>query len=161
MYSVSEAVFRVFSVEFRVFSVFRGYSKQNHTPKPPEKSPQTTTHPAALPKNTILPGTSPYPLPPEKHTKNLQKSLFIVSEPPYNRRSSARKKASGRRTSASHTTPPQKKTVPWTPIPPSSSSTQPPRPPAFAALILAPPLYAWADRWLDRTHHSTAHEHRD
>ncbi|MDE2443799.1 MAG: hypothetical protein O0X49_05395, partial [Methanocorpusculum sp.] len=32
---------------------------------------------------------------------------------------------------------------------------------AFAALILAPPLYAWADRWLDRTHHSTAHENRD
>ena len=32
---------------------------------------------------------------------------------------------------------------------------------AFAAIVLAPPLYAWADRWLDRTHHSTAHEHRD
>ncbi len=31
----------------------------------------------------------------------------------------------------------------------------------LAALILAPPLYAWTDRWLDRTHHSTAHEHRD
>ncbi|MDE2443427.1 MAG: hypothetical protein O0X49_03490 [Methanocorpusculum sp.] len=32
---------------------------------------------------------------------------------------------------------------------------------AFAALILAPPLYAWTDRWLDRTHHSTANENRD
>ena len=32
---------------------------------------------------------------------------------------------------------------------------------AFAALILAPPLYAWTDRWLDRTHKTTAHEDRD
>ena len=32
---------------------------------------------------------------------------------------------------------------------------------AFAVLIIAGPVYAWNDRWLDRTHHSTAHEHRD
>ncbi|MCZ0860297.1 hypothetical protein O0S10_03495, partial [Methanocorpusculum sp. MG] len=32
---------------------------------------------------------------------------------------------------------------------------------AFAALILAPPLYAWTDRWLDRTHKTTANEDRD
>ncbi|MDE2545880.1 MAG: hypothetical protein O0W99_03645 [Methanocorpusculum sp.] len=32
---------------------------------------------------------------------------------------------------------------------------------AFATLVLALPLYTLADRWLDRTHHSTAHEHRD
>ena len=32
---------------------------------------------------------------------------------------------------------------------------------AFAALILAPPLYAWTDRWLDRTHKTTAHEDQD
>jgi hypothetical protein len=32
---------------------------------------------------------------------------------------------------------------------------------AFAALILAPPLYAWTDRWLDRTHNTTAHEDRN
>ncbi len=32
---------------------------------------------------------------------------------------------------------------------------------AFAALILAPPLYAWADRWLDRTHNTTANEDRN
>ena len=27
---------------------------------------------------------------------------------------------------------------------------------AFAALILAGPVYAWNDRWLDRTHRATA-----
>ena len=32
---------------------------------------------------------------------------------------------------------------------------------AVSAIILAPPLYAWTDRWLDRTHAGTAHEHRD
>lgn len=32
---------------------------------------------------------------------------------------------------------------------------------AFAALVLSGPVYAWNDRWLDRTHHSTAGEHRD
>lgn len=32
---------------------------------------------------------------------------------------------------------------------------------AFAALVLAPPLYAWTDRWLDRTHHSTAGENQE
>jgi hypothetical protein len=32
---------------------------------------------------------------------------------------------------------------------------------AFAALILAGPVYAWNDRWLDRTHRSTANEDRD
>ena len=49
---------------------------------------------------------------------------------------------------------------------------------AVAAIILAPPLYAWTGdshfgrsrarrkatcdyRWLDRTHAGTAHEHRD
>ena len=31
----------------------------------------------------------------------------------------------------------------------------------FTALVLAPPLYAWADRRLDRTHRATAGEHRD
>jgi len=32
---------------------------------------------------------------------------------------------------------------------------------AFAAIVLAPPLYAWTDRWLDRTHKATAHEDRE
>ena len=32
---------------------------------------------------------------------------------------------------------------------------------AAAAIILAPPLYAWTDRWLDRTHAETASEHRE
>ena len=32
---------------------------------------------------------------------------------------------------------------------------------AFAALILAGPLYAWNDRWLDRTHRATADEDRE
>ena len=32
---------------------------------------------------------------------------------------------------------------------------------AAAAIILAPPLYAWTDRWLDRTHAGTAREDRD
>jgi len=32
---------------------------------------------------------------------------------------------------------------------------------AFAALILAGPVYAWNDRWLDRTHKTTANEDRD
>ena len=31
---------------------------------------------------------------------------------------------------------------------------------AFAALILAGPIYAWNDRWLDRTHRATADEDR-
>ncbi|HJK78661.1 MAG TPA: hypothetical protein O0Y06_07685 [Methanocorpusculum sp.] len=32
---------------------------------------------------------------------------------------------------------------------------------AFAVLILAGPVYAWNDRWLDRTHKVTAAEDRD
>ncbi len=32
---------------------------------------------------------------------------------------------------------------------------------AFAALILAGPVYAWNDRWLDRTHKTTASEDRE
>jgi len=32
---------------------------------------------------------------------------------------------------------------------------------AFATLILAGPIFAWNDRWLDRTHRSTADENRD
>ena len=32
---------------------------------------------------------------------------------------------------------------------------------AFAVLILAGPIYAWNDRWLDRTHRSTADEDRE
>ena len=30
-----------------------------------------------------------------------------------------------------------------------------------AALILAGPIYAWNDRWLDRTHKTTADEDRE
>lgn len=33
--------------------------------------------------------------------------------------------------------------------------------PLTTILIIAGPVYAWNDRWLDRTHHSTVHEHRD
>ena len=32
---------------------------------------------------------------------------------------------------------------------------------AFAALILAGPIFAWNDRWLDRTHKTTANEDRE
>ncbi|MCZ0862128.1 hypothetical protein [Methanocorpusculum vombati] len=32
---------------------------------------------------------------------------------------------------------------------------------AFAVLILAGPVYAWNDRWLDRTHQETAREDRE
>ncbi|WP_338094635.1 hypothetical protein [Methanorbis furvi] len=31
---------------------------------------------------------------------------------------------------------------------------------ACAALVLAGPIYAWNDRWLDRTHRTTADEDR-
>ena len=31
----------------------------------------------------------------------------------------------------------------------------------FAALILAGPIFAWNDRWLDRTHKTTANEDRE
>lgn len=32
---------------------------------------------------------------------------------------------------------------------------------AFAVLILAGPVFAWNDRWLDRTHHATASEKQE
>lgn len=32
---------------------------------------------------------------------------------------------------------------------------------AFATLILADPVFAWNDRWLDRTHKTTASEDRE
>ncbi len=32
---------------------------------------------------------------------------------------------------------------------------------AGATLILAGPIYAWNDRWLDRTHRTTASEDRE
>ena len=31
----------------------------------------------------------------------------------------------------------------------------------FATLLLAGPVYAWNDRWLDRTHKTTANEDRE
>lgn len=31
----------------------------------------------------------------------------------------------------------------------------------FATLLLAGPIYAWNDRWIDRTHNTTADEDQD
>ncbi|MDE2444242.1 MAG: hypothetical protein O0X49_07695, partial [Methanocorpusculum sp.] len=56
VYSVSReaAVFRVFfSVEFCVFSVFRGYSKQNQSKKAPEKPPQNNAKPGLTWNNHV------------------------------------------------------------------------------------------------------------
>ncbi|MDE2443361.1 MAG: hypothetical protein O0X49_03150, partial [Methanocorpusculum sp.] len=59
--SVSDAVFRVFfSVEFRVFCVFRGYSKQDQSKRLPNTAspvvtPSETTHKKA-PENHITHG---------------------------------------------------------------------------------------------------------